>query len=135
VHLIWSAFVAGNMAYVSDALDDNIDFTSCSPPGIFPSYGHRIGKKSVMEGLFALREEFEILRFVPVSIVAERDDAAVIAFGRFKHRGSGQVMEVMTSHFLHYRNGRIATYRAFMDTLDAARQLFQQEFRLPPAQP
>jgi ketosteroid isomerase-like protein len=134
VHLIWQAFAAGNMAYVSDALDDNIDFTSASPPGLLPSYGHRIGKKSVMDGLFALRDQFAIEKFAPVTILAERNEAAVIAFARLRDHESGQVMEVMIAHFLHFRNGRIVSYRAFMDTLDAARQLFQQEFSLPPAQ-
>jgi ketosteroid isomerase-like protein len=123
IHLIYAAFAAGNLGVVDDAFDDDVDFASHAPAEVFPYLGRCKGKRAVKASLISLHEEFEILKFDPVSIIAEHDDAALIVDAQVRHRETGRQLDVLLAHFLRFRDGRITEYRAFMDSLSAVKQM------------
>jgi ketosteroid isomerase-like protein len=131
IHLTYAAFAAGNMGVVENAFDDNIEFATNAPVDIFPYLSRRKGRQAVVTSLIRLREEFEVLKYEPVSITAERDAAAVIVLSRMKHRDRGQMLSTLLAHFLHFKDGRITDFRAFVDSLDVAGQWLGRSIELP----
>ena len=131
IHLTYAAFAAGNIGVVENSFDEDVDFATNAPVDIFPYLARRRGRPAVVTSLITLREEFEVLKYEPVSITADTDAAAVIVLSRMKHRDRGQVLSTLLAHFLHFRNGRICDYRAFVDSLDVAGQWFGRSIELP----
>jgi ketosteroid isomerase-like protein len=133
IHLLYDAFASGKIGLVADAFHDDVEFVSHAPIELFPYLGRRRGKAAVVGGLIALREQFDIVRLEPLSIIAEDDDAALIVAANVVERDSGRRINVLLSHFLHFRGGLIIDYRAFMDSLNAVRQFFGREVGAAPS--
>ncbi len=127
LYSVYAAFRLGNVDFVLNAFDDNIEFISYSPVEAFPFLGHHRGKKAMAKVLKAGFEEFDFVTYEPIFMVCEADDAAAIIFARFIHRKTGRSVTTMIAHFMRFREGRIVELREFMDSFSAVKQLLGRQ--------
>jgi ketosteroid isomerase-like protein len=127
LYSLYAAFRLGNVDFVLNAFDDNIEFISYSPIEIFPFLGHHRGKEAIAKVLKAGYDEFEFIAYEPVFMVCEADDAAVVLFVRFVHRKTGRSITTMIAHFMRFKQGRIIELREFMDSFNAVKQLLGRQ--------
>lgn len=124
---LYAAFRRGQIDFVLNALDDDIEFVSHSPIQIFPFLGHRRGKAAMAEALRGAHEEFDILSFEPISKVVESEEAAVLLFVRGINRKTQRSVQLSIAHFVTFQNGKIVEIKEFMDSFSAAEQVLGRE--------
>jgi uncharacterized protein len=120
---LYAEFKRGQLGFVFNAFDDDVEFVSYSPTGIFPFLGHHRGKAAVMEALQDAHKEFEFISYQPTSKVIEADAAAIQLFSRAVSRRTGRSVQLSVAHFLRFRGDKIIEIREFMDSFSAAEQL------------
>jgi len=124
---LYAAMKLGQLDFVLNAVDDDIEYISYSPLKIFPFLGHRRGKAAMAAVLRGAHLAFDVVSCEPVSMVIEGETAAVILFTRAINRITGRSVQGMLAHFMRFRNGKIVELREFMDSLQAAEQALGRE--------
>jgi ketosteroid isomerase-like protein len=125
-----SAYAQGKLEFVTNFLDDDIDFISYAPVSVFPCLGKQRGKAAVEKSLETIHAHFEFHTYKPILMVVEADDAAVIIQARATQRATGRVIQLMFAQFLRFRDGHIVELREFMDSFDAVEQVLGREISL-----
>jgi ketosteroid isomerase-like protein len=124
----YAAVKLGQIDFVLNSVDDEIEYISYTPIKVFPFLGHRRGKAAVSEALRSAQLAYELVSCEPVSIVVEADHAAAIVFTRWVSRATGRSIQGMLAHFLRFRDGKIIEVWEFMDSFGAAEQVLGREF-------
>jgi len=119
---LYAAMKLGQLDFVLNAIDDDIEFISYAPIKVFPFLGHRRGKAAMSEALHGALAAFEFLSCEPIFMVVELESAAVMLFARGRRSVQG-----MLAHFVRFRNGKIVELREFMDSFRAAEQALGRE--------
>lgn len=122
-----SAYAQGRLEFVTNFMDEDIDFISYAPVNIFPCLGKQRGKAAVEKSLETIHAHFEFHAYKPILMVVEADYAAVIIQARARQRATGRVIQLMFAQFLRFRDGRIVELREFMDSFDAVEQVLGRE--------
>jgi uncharacterized protein len=125
-----SAYAQGKLEFVTNFLDEDIDFISYAPVSVFPCLGKQRGKAAVEKSLETIHAHFEFHAYKPILMVVEADDAAVIIQARATQRATGRVIQLMFAQFLRFRDGHIVELREFMDSFDAVEQMLGREINL-----
>jgi len=124
---LYAAMKLGQLDFVLNAIDDDIEFISYAPIKVFPFLGHRRGKAAMSEALHGAQAAFEFLSCEPIFMVVELESAAVMLFARGISRVTGRSVQGMLAHFVRFRNGKIVELREFMDSFRAAEQALGRE--------
>jgi len=119
---LYTAVKLGQLDFVLNAIDDDIEYISYSPIKVFPFLGHRRGKTAMSLVLRGAHLAFDFVSCEPVSMVVESDNAAVIVFTRAVNRATGRSVQGMLAHFMRFRDGKLVELREFMDSFSAAEQ-------------
>lgn len=128
LNTLYAAVKLGQIDFVLNALDDDIEYISYSPIKVFPFLGHRRGKVAMAAVLRGAHLAFEFVSCEPVSMVIEEhtasgeEKAAVILFTRAVDRLTGRSIQGALAHFMRLRNGKVVELREFMDSFHAAEQ-------------
>jgi ketosteroid isomerase-like protein len=120
---LYAALRLGQLDFVLNAVDDDIEFISYSPIEVFPFFGHRRGKAAMAEVIRQAHREFEFFTCEPIFMVLDTEGVAVILFIRVVHRMTGRSVQQAMAHFIRLRDGKIVELRQFMDSFDAAEQV------------
>jgi uncharacterized protein len=126
---LYAAVKLGQIDFVLNSVDDDIEYISYSPIKVFPFLGHRRGKAAMSEVLRSAHMAFDFVSCEPVSMVIESETAAAsIIFTRAVSRQTGRSVQGMLAHFMRFRDGKIVELREFMDSFSAAEQALGREF-------
>jgi len=126
VREIYEDFVLCRLDRLSEAFDKDIDFLSHAPADIFPYLGRRRGWEEVSNAILLLHEDLEVLYFWPLSILVDRNNAALTVFVSIRQRSTNKQADFLAAHFLRFRNGRVKEFCGIIDSLETVRQLEQR---------
>lgn len=124
------AYAQGRLEFVTNFIDEDIDFVSYAPVNVFPCLGRQRGKAAVARSLETIHAHFEFHTYKPVLMVVEEHDAAVIIQASATQRATGRVIQLMLAQFLRFRGGHIVELREFMDSFDAVEQVLGREINV-----
>jgi len=130
VQSLCAAYAQGKLEFVTNFIDDDIDFISYAPVRVFPCLGRQRGKAAVAKSLETIHKHYELQTYKPVLMVIESDDAAVTILARAKQRATGRAIQLMFAQFLRFRGGHIVELREFLDSFDAVEQVLGREIDL-----
>jgi ketosteroid isomerase-like protein len=130
IYSMCSAYAQARTDFVLNFIDDDVDFISYAPVSIFPCLGKQRGKAAVAKSIEIIHAQYEFLSYVPIFMVVEGEDAAVIIMARMKQRATGRIIQIMFAHFLRFRDGRIIEFREFLDSFDAVEQVLGREIEI-----
>jgi ketosteroid isomerase-like protein len=128
---LYAAFGEGKIDFVLKFFDEMAVFTSYTPIDVFPYLGRQIGKTAIAAMMTNMHAQFEHLTFHPIFMVAEKDSAAVIIMARLRQRSTDRIIQLLTAHFIQFRDGNIIELREFMDSFDAVQQVLGRELDIP----
>jgi uncharacterized protein len=119
---LYAAVKLGQIDFVLNAIDDDVEYISYAPVKVFPFLGHHRGKAAVSSALRGAHLAFDLVSCQPVSMVIEADHAATVVFTRVVSRTTGRSVQGMVAHFMRFRDGKLIEIREFMDSFSAAEQ-------------
>src|SRR3954453_10292809 len=83
---IYEDFVNCRLDRLSEVFDKDVDFLSHAPDDIFPYLGRRKGWVEVSKAISQTHEHLEVLYFWPLSILVDRNYAALTIFISIRQR-------------------------------------------------
>jgi ketosteroid isomerase-like protein len=128
---LYAAFGEGKIDLALQSFDDTAVFTSYTPIDVFPYLGRQTGKIAIAAMMTNMHAEFEHLTFQPIFIVAEKDAGAAIIMVRLRQRSTGRIIQLLTAHFIQFRDDKISELRELMDSFDAVQQVLGRELDIP----
>jgi ketosteroid isomerase-like protein len=132
IYSLCSAYGQGKLDFVLNFMDDDVDFVSYAPITIFPCLGRQRGKAAVARSIETIHAQYEFLSYMPIFMVVEENDAAVIVMARMKQRATGRIIQTLFAQFVRFRDGRIVEFREFLDSFDAVEQVLGREIEIKP---
>lgn len=115
----YAAFGRGDVQAVLNALTPDIEWTIPGPPQV-KICGVRRGQAQVGEFFRDLAEAEDIEQFEPRDFIAGGDKVVAIGHYRSKIRATGATADMDWVHVFTLRNGKVASFREFTDTLAVA---------------
>ncbi len=124
VKAFYEAYVSRDPARIASFVHDDVAWIIMGPVDVLSFCGEHRGKAAVI-ALFAARipELIEFRGFDPEEMLIDGDRVAM--FGRLSgiQRSTGRGISYRCAQFVHFRNGKVISFRAIIDSFDAAEQL------------
>jgi ketosteroid isomerase-like protein len=131
----YAAYDQGDIAFIFNLFDDDIDWKYFTSPEAVPFPNHVRGKQQVLAALTSIGALFETIGNTLELIVVEGDRAAVICDQKVRQRATGRTIRTKVAAFHRYRDGRLIEYTAFADSLDIMQQTLGRMIDLPEIYP
>ena len=121
------ACYSGDVERAAAFYDDEIDFICYAPVELFPTLGQKKGKAEMMFVLTGLRDRLKVVDHTVTFIAADGDHVATTLVLRLRNVENDRVIRLEIANFFTLRNGKILTYRQFMDSFDVVQQVLGRD--------
>jgi ketosteroid isomerase-like protein len=121
------ASYSGDLDRAAAFYDDDIDFICYAPVEFFPTLGQKRGKAEMMIALTGLRDRFNVVDYTVTFITADGDQVALSLVLRLHSIDNDRIIRLDIANFFTLREGRIVTYRQFIDSFDVVQQMLGRD--------
>ena len=124
VQAFYEAYVSRDPDRIAAFLDDDVEWVGAGPVELLRFCGHRRGKAAVIE-FFAhlVPSVLQFKGFEPEELLVDGDRAATAGKLSGIQLTTGRMISYRCSQFLRFRDGKITSFRALIDSFDAAEQM------------
>lgn len=116
---------------LQDLIDENVDWAIYGPIDMFPFFGARRGKAAVMEVCRTLADNIRLHRFDRESVMLGDETASSLIKCTLTARDSNKPISIRLAHFAQFKDGKLASLRALVDTFDLVEQALGRQIKLP----
>lgn len=119
----YRAYASRDPQRIGAMLDEDIEWTVAGPVEVMQVCGTWRGKQAVVDRFSSFVPKLIQFKSVQIeTLLVDGDHSAM--FGRFccVHRPTGRQISHRVAHLVRYRDGKVISYRAMNDSLDAAEQ-------------
>ncbi len=110
---IYEAWRGRDLDWLATLLPENFSHAVFIPPKLHPAGGTRSGKQDAMARLRTIADDFDVLKFDPSRLMADKERAAVEIPARYRHRQTGVELESVFVNFWTFEGDwpvRLAEY-------------------------
>jgi ketosteroid isomerase-like protein len=118
-------------ADIEALIDDDIDWAIFGPIDMFPFFGARRGKAAVLDVIKRIADNVRIHRFDRESVLLGDEQAASMIRYSLTALDSNKPISLRLAHFVRFRDGRLVSLRALLDTFDLVEQALGRSIHLP----
>lgn len=112
-------------------LDDDVDWTLYGPIEMFPFLGARRGRAAVMEVIRQIANNVRVHRFERETIMLGEESAASMLRYSLTSLESDKPISVRIAHFAQFKQGRLRSIRALLDSFELVEQVLGRPIHLP----
>jgi ketosteroid isomerase-like protein len=112
-------------------LDDNVDWAIYGPIDMFAFLGPRRGKRAVIDVVREISDIVSLHRFDRESIMLGEDSAASLMRYSLMPTTSSNAISIRMAVFAKFKDGRLTSLRAIIDTFDLVEQALGSQIHLP----
>ena len=121
IRAVYSDFEAGNIPGVLAAMAPDMVWNEAENFPYADGNPYR-GADAILSGVFArLGSEWDGFAAVPEEFLDAGDTVVVLGRYRGTHKASGRPMDAQMAHIWRVRDGKVAAFQQYTDTLQAAR--------------
>lgn len=123
VEQFYQAYDSRDANRIGAVVDDNVEWDVFGPVAVMQNCGQWRGKAAVIDRFARIVPKvIDFKTFERDFLLVDGDQSAACGRVISKHCGSGRIISHRAAHFIRYRDGKVITFRAINDTLDAAEQ-------------
>jgi ketosteroid isomerase-like protein len=111
-------------------LDDDVEWSLYGPVDLFPFFGTRKGRAAALAAIRELTQAVELCHYEPEHWLVSGEQGAALTRIGVRIRVTGRMLTVRMAQFVTLRDGRLASVKLLLDTLDTAEQLLGRELDL-----
>jgi len=116
IQAVYEAFGRGDLAFILDAVSDDVDWATDTSSTAAPWYGERVGKEGVTAFFEAFGTAMEVEEFTPRTFAATETEVLTVVRCRAKARATGKALDMNFHHYFVLSDGKISYYRGTEDT-------------------
>ena len=120
VQSMYAAFGKGDIATIISGLTPDIDWHCVGRPSDFPTFGQFNGQNGVGDFFKKVGEHLNFSEFSPREFYADGDKVFVLGHYAITLKKNGKKLASDWCHIFTFRNGKVAQFREFLDTAQAA---------------
>lgn len=122
VERFYQAYDLRDMERLGACLDDDVEWDVFGPVAVMQICGQWRGKAAVIDRFAQIAQTLEFKRFERTYMLVDGDQSAACGHITSRDRATGRIICHRVAHFVRYRGGKVISFRAVADTLDAAEQ-------------
>ncbi|MCB1042022.1 MAG: nuclear transport factor 2 family protein [Acidobacteria bacterium] len=115
VQRIYAAFGEGNIAFILDQLADDVSWDDELAPCGVPWLTHRKGREEVAS-FFQSLEQLAFHQFEPLQVLEGEGCVACVVRVDLEVVATGKRIRDLAMHLWHFDNGKVTSFRHFVDT-------------------
>ena len=137
-HPLWTfanalrkGFAAQDAAEIASSLHDEIDWAVFGPIDMFPYLGARQGKEAALDSIGQIADNFRLHKIKQEDVVIGTDSASALLRCSLNSNDTNRPISVRIATFLRFKDGKVASLRAVIDTFDLVEQALGRPIHLP----
>jgi ketosteroid isomerase-like protein len=130
-HALRQTLASQNVAEVAPSLHDDIDWAIFGPIDMFPYLGARQGKEATLNSIAQLVDNFRLHKVKQEDVVIGTDSASALLRCSLNSNDTNRPISVRLAAFLRFRDGKLTSLRAVIDTFDLVEQALGRPIHLP----
>ena len=130
-HALRKGFAAQDTAEIAPSLHDEIDWAVFGPIDMFPYLGSRQGKEAALDSIGQIAGNFRLHKIKQEDVVIGGDSASALLRCSLNSNDTNRPISVRIATFLRFKDGKVASLRAVIDTFDLVEQALGRPIHLP----
>lgn len=122
VHALCDALSSHDAERVASYLDDDVEWTLFGPIDLFPFFGQRRGKPSVLSTLRQMSSTLHLQRCEKDALLIDGENMAALVRLSLLQVQTNRFLSLRLALFARFANGRLVSLRGLLDSFDAAEQ-------------
>lgn len=118
-------------AQIAPSLHDEVDWAIFAPIDMFPYLGARQGKEAALDSIAQIAGKFRLHKIKQEDVVIGSDSASALLRCSVNASETNRPISVRIAAFLRFRDGKLASLRAVIDTFDLVEQTLGRPIHLP----
>jgi ketosteroid isomerase-like protein len=116
---VYASYQRGDIAALLNQLTEDVSWFVPGPKEVVPFLGQRQGKDQVKQFFLLLADSQEPEQFEPRELIAQGDQVVSLGHYRWRVKSTGRKFEADFAHVFTVRNGKVAQFHEYTDTLAA----------------
>ena len=130
-HALRRALASQDSAEVAASLHDDIDWAIFGPIDMFPYLGARQGKDATLDSIAQLVDNFRLHKVKQEDVVISENSASVLLRCSLNANDTNRPISVRLAAFVRFKDGKLSSLRAVIDTFDLVEQALGRPIHLP----
>lgn len=132
-HALRTAFASRDVSALSSRLHDEIDWAIFGPIDMFPYLGARQGNEAALDSMAQIIRKFGLHKVKQEEVVLGDGTASALLRCSLNASDTSRPISVRVGAFLRFKDGKLASLRAVIDTFDLVEQTLGRPIHLPAA--
>ena len=130
-HALRNGLASQDSADIAPSLHDEVDWAIFGPIDMFPYLGARQGKEAALDSISQIVDNFRVHKIKQEDIVLGDDSASALLRCSLNSNDTNRPISVRIAAFIRFRDGKVASLRAMIDTFDLVEQALGRQIHLP----
>jgi len=130
-HVLRKGITSQDVADIAPGLHDEVDWAIFGPIDMFPYLGARQGKEAALDSIGQIANNFHLHKIKQEEVVLGADQASALLRCSLKSNDTNRPISVRIAAFLRFKDGKLASLRAVIDTFDLVEQALGRPIHLP----
>ncbi|ETR78450.1 ketosteroid isomerase [Afipia sp. P52-10] len=130
-HALRKGFGRQDAAEIAPSLHDDIEWAIFGPIDMFPYLGARQGKEAATAAIRQIVGNFRLHKFKQEDVVLGEGSASALLRCSFNAAENGRPISVRIATFMRFREDKLTSLRAVIDTFDLVEQALGRPIDLP----
>lgn len=128
-HALRKGIASQDLAEIEPGLHDEVDWAIFGPIDMFPYLGARQGKEAALDSIEQIAGNFRLHKIKQEDVVLGSDSASALL--RCSLSSNDRPISVRIAAFLRFKDGKLTSLRAVIDTFDLVEQALGRPIHLP----
>lgn len=120
-----------NPAEISACFDDDVDWAIFGPIDMFPYLGARQGREATIDAISQIGDNFRLRKVKQEEVLLSDQSASLLLQCSLNANDDNRPISLRVATFLRFRNERVVSMRAVIDTFDLVEQALGRPIHLP----
>jgi ketosteroid isomerase-like protein len=130
-HALRKGLASQDIAEIAPGLHDEVDWAIFGPIDMFPYLGARQGKEAALDSIEQIADNFRLHKIKQEDVVLGSDSASALLRCSLNSNDTDRPISVRIAAFLRFKDGKVASLRAVIDTFDLVEQALGRPIHLP----
>ncbi|MDQ8729045.1 nuclear transport factor 2 family protein [Bradyrhizobium sp. LHD-71] len=130
-HALRKGLGSQSSAEIAPCLHEEVDWAIFGPIDMFPYLGARQGKEAALDSIARMADNFRLHKIKQEDVVLGDNSASALLRCSLNSNETNRPISVRLAAFLRFKDGKLASLRAVIDTFDLVEQALGRPIHLP----
>ena len=130
-HALRKGLASQDSADIAPSLHDEVDWAIFGPIDMFPYLGARQGKEAALNSISQIADNFRVHKIKQEDVVLGDEQASALLRCSLNSNDTNRPISLRIAAFLRFKDGKVTSLRAVIDTFDLVEQALGRQIHLP----